>query len=226
MACLSVLKISTGLLSRLGAADRAFLDKGGIERRFGRKETVFREGAEADGVYLVAQGSLKIYKSGPNGHEQILRIAGPGELAGYRALLAGEAYSASADTREPSRLTYFSKGLFSDLFRRSPAAAEAFIEELARELRRTRERLLERRDQDASARLARCLIDLDAQKPGPLAVARLELADMIGTAPETISRLLRHFSDHHFVHLQGRKILLTDRETLTALGKQEEAAAN
>jgi CRP/FNR family transcriptional regulator len=224
MACLSALRIQTGLLGRLDAADRDYLEKNGNQREYGRKETVFREGAEADGVYLVSRGSLKIYKTGPNGHEQILRIAGPGELAGYRALLAGETYSASADAREPSQVTYFSKRLFSDLFRRSPSAAEAFIEALAKELRQTRERLLERRDQDASARLARCLVDLQGRRPGPVSVARLELADMIGAAPETVSRLLRHFSDHRFVQLKGRKIELTDREHLNLLAKPAEFA--
>jgi CRP/FNR family transcriptional regulator len=137
-------------------------------------------------------------------------------------VFAGESYSAGAEAREATRATFFSRRLFSDLIHRSPAAAAVFIEELARELRRTRERLLERRDQDASARLARCLVDLQGQKQGPLAVARLELADMIGTAPETISRLLRHFSDHGFIARRGRKIQLSDRAQLAALAGSDQ----
>src|SRR3989338_9543222 len=72
-------------------------------------QVVFYEGNQAYGLYCVFSGRMKLYKTGVDGKQQIMRIAGPGDLLGYRSLFADEPYHATAEALEDATICCIDK---------------------------------------------------------------------------------------------------------------------
>ncbi len=189
-----------------------------IEKKFGRGESVFFEGDDGTGFYMVKEGKVKIYKMSLAGKEHILHIFGPGEPFGEVPVFHGLPYPASAETLAKSTLLFFPREQFIRLVHETPSIALNMLAVLSMRLRRFSSQIENLSLKEVPARLAGYLLYL-SEEQGNSEVVKLEiskgqLASLLGTIPETLSRIFSKMSDEGLLQVEGRKIRLLDRPGL------------
>ncbi len=191
-----------------------------VEKTFRRGQTIFREGEEGKGFYVVGFGKVKIYKLSRDGKEQILHIFGPGEPFAEVPVFAGQCYPANAEALEESRLWFIPRVGFIELIRRQPSLALNMLAVLSRRLRQLAALVEDLSLKEVPARLAAYLLYTADQKGSlefDLDIPKTQLANLLGTTPETLSRLLSRFAKEGFIESSGPKITLLDKKGLQAL---------
>lgn len=185
-------------------------------------QVLFHEGTRPLGVFCINQGKVKVYKLGYDGKEQITHIAHDGGLLGYKALLAEETYQVSAETLEDCTICFLPKSTFLQTLQESSNFNQQIMKQVCHELGLMTENLTNQAQRTVRERLAITLLKLkdtygmDAQDDGPIEInlTRDDLANMVGTATETLIRLLHEFKDDGLVSTQGRKIRVEDSQGL------------
>ncbi len=189
-------------------------------------QTIFSEGDSAEGFYLVISGLVKIYKVGFDGREQILHLFGEGEIFGEVPVFAGGNYPANAVTLEDSRLLFFPKAEFTQLLKREPQIALNMLVEMSLRLRRFTHLVENLSLKEVPARLAAYILFLCDEEPSRtevrLEIPKGQLASVLGTIPETLSRILNRFSSQGIIEVRGRTISILDRKRLENLASGTE----
>lgn len=207
------------------------MNHGAIQRIYRKKQSLFYEGALAAGVYVVRSGQVKVFKTGPEGKELILRIAKAGDLLGAESVLSGQTCTSTAEMLEDGEVAFTDKNSFLDKLRREPQMASDLMRSLASDLVASQEVCVELAQSSVRERMAKLLATL-AQEHGSqvkkgiriqLSLSREEMADMIGTASETAMRLLKDFRDENLLEVHGREILVLDRNRLLRTAGMEES---
>lgn len=184
---------------------------------------MYDEGNRTNGFYCISKGIVKVYKTGVEGKEQIIRFAKKGEIIGYTSILSGEASSTSAKVLEESRICFI---YTSDLYYLLKKNAEFGIELLqlaCTELTEANDYITDIAQKSVRERLAEVLVSLKKNfglnEDGVLQIylTREELANLIGTATESVIRLLSEFKQDKLIELQGRKIKILDEIRLTRI---------
>jgi CRP/FNR family transcriptional regulator len=189
------------------------------ERRFAKNETVFLEGDAAGGFYLVAQGQVKIFKTSVEGKEQILHVFGRGEPFGEVPVFSGQAvFPASAVSLSAVELLFFPRREFVSLISASPEMALSMLAVLSRRLRQFAVQIESLSLKEVPSRLAAHLLYL-AEEQGrtdevTLDIPKGQLASLLGTSPETLSRIFASLSAEGLIRVEGRKIQLLRHEEL------------
>lgn len=197
-------------------------------RHYERGECVFYEEAPVLAIYLVCSGLLKLYKTGRRREELVIRLLGAGDITGYRALLAGEPFAATAEAIEPSTVCAISKETFLGLLRESPELSLSLLSKMAREMRVSEDRMVAMAQDSVRQRTARLLMFLhggrvgkiEKYKPGePVEVPLLhkEMAEMIGTTPETFSRTLHALARRGIIRLTKARIFIENPAALETI---------
>lgn len=185
-------------------------------------QIVFYEGNQPYGLYCVASGKIKIYKMDTEGHQQIVRLAGPGDLMGYRCLLAEEAYSATAETLEEAAICFIDKKTFFHVLETHPSTAFHVLSALAHDLGRAETQMVNLIHKNIRERLAELLL-IFQKKYGEktnsgvrlkITLTREELAELIGTTQESVIRLMTEFKTDGLIAVEGRDITLLDIKKL------------
>ena len=202
------------------------------EARFDKGRSIFLEGGEARGFYIATRGLVKIFKLAPDGREQILHVYGPGEPFAEVPVFEGGTYPANAVAIEESTLLFFPRDAIRRLLTREPALALAWLAVLARKLRRFTVQLENLTLKESPQRLAAYLLDLADRADGKdsgegpvvveLDMAKGHLAGLLGTAQETLSRILRKLTEAGHITVKGRRIELLDRAALETLASGDE----
>jgi CRP/FNR family transcriptional regulator len=192
-----------------------------LEQTYEKGREIFSEGESAEGFYLVTSGKIKVYKTSFDGKEQILHIFGGGEIAGEVPVFTGGSYPASAQAIETARLLFFPRTSFMELMNRAPAIAVSLLGLLSHRLRRFTHMIEDLSLKDVPGRLAAHLIYL-GQRSGngqtlELDITKTQLASLLGTIPETLSRILTRMAQQGILSVEGRKIRVLDPEALEAL---------
>lgn len=191
-------------------------------------EEIFREGTYPVGLFCVFGGKIKVSKYGIEGREQIVRFAKPGDVLGYRALLCGEPYSASATTLADSQLCFIPRETFNGTLQKSPALSLRFIQLLSHDLQTAETRVVELAQKSVRERLAEALLLLrntfGTASDGSLDVSlsREEIANIVGTATESVIRLLSDFKKSKMIDLQGKRISILNLRRLADEANIEE----
>jgi CRP/FNR family transcriptional regulator len=193
------------------------------ERTYQRNQLVFSDGEEGRGFFLVLHGKVKVFKMSPEGKEQILHILGPGEPVGQVAVFAGVSYPANAQAITDSRLLFFPRRAFVELIQARPTLALNMLAILSNRLREFTVQIENISLKEVPARLASYLLYLSDEKQGAerlqLTISKAQLASIIGTIPETLSRILTRMSAKDLILVNGREIQLLDRDSLAALAE-------
>ena len=193
------------------------------ERRYQRNQMVFSDGEEGSGFFLVVEGSVKVFKMSPEGKEQILHILGPGEPVGQVAVFAGASFPANAQAIAKSRLLFFPRRAFVGLIQDRPSLALNMLAILSNRLREFTVQIENISLKEVPARLASYLLYLSDEQQGAqhlqLNISKAQLASIIGTIPETLSRILSRMSARNLIEVNGREIRLVDRDNLVALSE-------
>jgi CRP/FNR family transcriptional regulator, dissimilatory nitrate respiration regulator len=211
------------LFSSLDEATLLALVERGLPRSFEANQTVFLQDDQAQGLHVVVQGRVKVYKTSSRGRAQTLMIMGPGEPVGEVAALSGGAFPATAETLEPTRTFYLPRQAFADLIAAEPEVALRLLAALSARLRAFASLIEDLALKGVSERLAAYLLSLAAQQAGRetlhLDLSKGELAAAMGTVPETLSRAFQQLARAGAVETRGRTVVIKDRKLLERVAR-------
>lgn len=221
--CESCPERQRGLFCGLNAEELKGLSRSKSMSRFGRGQLLFQAGNPVTTVYCVHSGLVKLYRLAFNGKEQILRLAGPGALLGYRSLLRDKPHEHFAEILEEGEVCCIPAAAIKPLMDGAPRLLQTVITTLTNELEEMEERCVERSQAKAEVRLAALLVRSLPAVSGKveLPLSRQEIADLLGTAPETVIRLLRGLHRRGLVKLKGREIDVPSRARLERFLQEE-----
>ncbi len=189
-----------------------------VDQIFKKGQEIFSEGDEGTGFYVVVTGRVKIYKVSWEGREQILHIFGPGEPFGEVPVFTGQRFPASAASIEQSRIFFFPKEAFVKLIRREPELALGMLAVLSMRLRRFANLVEDLSLKEVPGRLAAYLLYLSQKNQNSLDleldISKTQLASLLGTIPETLSRILAKMKKNGLIDVDGARIKILDLETL------------
>jgi CRP-like cAMP-binding protein len=188
-------------------------------------QIIFSEGDEGSGFYVVISGRVKVFKLSPEGKEQILHVFGPGEPFGEASVFAGQRFPAHAEALEESRIFFFPRAAFIELIKQDPSLALNMLAILSRRLRKFTLLVEDLSLKEVPGRLAAYLLYMSKQRDGTddltLDVAKGQLASLLGTIPETLSRILTKMVRHRLIQSDGPRIRILDRQGLEELAQAE-----
>jgi len=201
-----------------------------VDQVIRRGQTIFEEGEEGSGFYVILSGRVKIFKLSLDGKEQILHILTTGEPFGEVPVFAGEKFPAHAQAMEDSRVFFFPRPAFVDLVKKNPSLALNMLAVLSRRLRKLASLVEDLSLKEVPGRLAAYLLYLSEGKKGAveveLDVSKNQLASLLGTIPETLSRILARLTREGFIKSnRPRQIQLLDRKGLEELASGERKLA-
>lgn len=198
-----------------------------VEKKIGKGEILFSEGDEGHGFYVIAEGRLKVFKVSPEGKEQILHILGPGQPFGEVSVFAGQRFPANSQALENSRVFFLPRAAIVNLIAANPSLALNMLAVMSKKLRQFAVQIENLSLKEMPARLASYLI-YTAEQQGvddvvTLKISKGQLASILGTIPETLSRIFARLSGQNLIRVEGKKITLLDRsglEELAEFGKE------
>ncbi|WP_461209004.1 Crp/Fnr family transcriptional regulator [Desulfocurvus sp. DL9XJH121] len=193
----------------------------GVLTRHAKGASLFLEGGEARGFHVAVSGQVKIFKLSPDGREQILHIYGPGEPFGEVPMFEGGRLPANAEATMDSVILFLPRAGLLKLMERDATLAMNMLAALSRKLRRFTVKLESLTLKEAPQRVAAYLLDVSEREGGAdsvtLDLTKGHLAGLLGTAQETLSRVLRRLTDSGLIEVAGSRITLKDPEGLRAL---------
>lgn len=191
---------------------------------FKKNQTIFIAGTRPNGIYCLNKGKIKIYKTGAYGKEQIIRFALPGEFLGLRSVICNKNYTSSAVTIEDSVVCFISKKDFQIVLDKYPLITNSIIATLSEMLEDANNKVTSLAQKPVRERLAETLVTLNnvfksdpvrSEAPNTvIALSRQDLANLVGTATETVIRLLSEFKSEHLISIKGRNITIIDAKSL------------
>ncbi|MBC5773529.1 Crp/Fnr family transcriptional regulator [Pontibacter sp. KCTC 32443] len=182
---------------------------------FKKGQVIFHEGTRPAGLHCINSGKVKVTKMGSDGKEQIIRLAKPGDVVGYRALMADSNYSASAVALDDAVVCFIPKSQFMDLIATNVDFSSGLMKLFSRALGEAEERMVQMAYKPVRERLAEALLLLQKtyqQQEGDnkftISISREDLASIVGTAKETTIRLLSEFKDENIITTKGSSITI------------------
>jgi CRP/FNR family transcriptional regulator, cyclic AMP receptor protein len=222
-------------VQKIAPADKSFcdfppivaeaLEQEALTTTYPTGAVLFAEGQAPRGVFIVRRGRVKLSICSSDGRTLILRIADPGCLLGVASVVSGRKYEATAETQEPSEISFLRH---TDLLRLMRLHGEFALwvtqhisHDYASTCREIRDLIL---SDSASEKLARLLVGwLDqntaARNPSQmkLALTHEEIGQMIGSSRETVSRLFAGFKKQRLIQQSGSTLVISDRDGLASL---------
>jgi CRP/FNR family transcriptional regulator, polysaccharide utilization system transcription regulator len=186
-----------------------------------KSEILFKEGESPAGLYIITKGKIKVYRTGNEGKEQIVRLSNQGDLVGYRALIGDGDYKSGAATLEESTVCFIPKEIVQRVMEGNILIYKRIIALLTDDLQFAEQKIKELAQKPVRERVADALLQLK-NKYGydkdaitiNISMSREELANLVGTATETLIRILSDFKKDKMIDLDHRKIKIMNLEQL------------
>lgn len=200
--------------------DSEHMDSVKVCQSFKKGQEVFIEGHRPSGVFCINNGRIKLVKLGNEGKEKIVRLSGPGDLIGYKAIVSNNTYSATAVALSDVKICFIPKSEFLGMLSENGRLSMEFTQLLCRNISDIESETVDIAYKSVRERLAEALLLLQEKytfendNPEIITVTREDLATLIGTAKETVIRLLSDFKEEGIVESLGRKIVLKDQDAL------------
>lgn len=189
-------------------------------KHYKKKDSIYTEGDSPVGLYLLISGKVKIYKSHELGKDLIIKLLQPGDFFGYLALLEDTPHIMSAEALEDSEVVIFPREDFYKLMTH-PQVMQQFVKLLSGNIHTEQEKLIALAYSSVRKRSAEALIELykryhkeESKDPFSIAIAREDLANMVGTATESLIRTLSDFREEGLVQIHGSTITIVNPEKL------------
>lgn len=210
------------LFEGLTIEEHELLTDSGVTHIYKKGEIIFREGGIPTGIFYIRRGRVKKYRVTPKGGEQIFYLCGQGELLGYHALLGEEFYPDSAATIELSEIAFIPKDNFLKVLRSSNVLANTLLKALGHEFSLFISSITSLANKSVRERLAFNLLILDekfkspdqANKGSEITLTRTDLANIVGTAKETLVRLLQQFKQDGLIEKTSKTIRIIDKRRM------------
>jgi CRP/FNR family transcriptional regulator, dissimilatory nitrate respiration regulator len=192
---------------------------------YDRGQAIFAEGDAGTGFFVVMEGLVKIYKLSMDGKEQILHIFGPGEPFAEAAVFTGSTFPAHALALEKSRVLFIPRHAFIELIQTNPALAMNMLATLSMRLKKFAHLIEDLSLKEVPGRVAAHLLFLSTQQGDAdtvkLNIGKAQLASLLGTIPETLSRILTKLAKQGLISSEGPQITILDRDGLEDLAMGE-----
>ncbi len=215
------------LFHKLDKSALKMLDRILKVRDFGRGDNIFAEGSDAVGFYIIIRGRVKVFKLSADGKEQILHIAASRELLGAVSAFAGDPYPAYADAMEKTRMFFFPRMEFLSLIQKEPSVVMNMMANLAMRLQHFTRMIEDLSLKEVPGRLAAYLLYLSKKSRDSdhieIDISKGQLASLLGTIPETLSRILRKMNERGILNVKGRKIELLNKRVLNDIMNGEKS---
>lgn len=191
-----------------------------ITETYKRGSIVYQEGTRMKGFCCVQSGIIKIYQTGFDGKEQIIRFAKPGDIIGYRSVVSNEPACTTTEVIEEAILCHIPTEILLNLVKTNGNFAVELMKLTCKELGEANSYITDIAQKTVKERLAEILIHLDdefgvdAQGGLNISLTREELSNIVGTATESVIRLLSDFKSQAYIEINGRKIKILDKPGL------------
>jgi CRP/FNR family transcriptional regulator len=186
-----------------------------------KNQGLFLDGSFPRGVYCLNEGKVKIFARGNEGKEQIIRIATSGEVIGFRAMFSGEPYNVSASTLEDSNICFIAKDEFLNMLDVNATLRNNVMRDLSKELGDRTVLITNMSQKPVRDRLAFSLVLLNnIYKKEMINLSREDLANFVGTATETLIRLLKDFKEEGLIETHVRKIEIKELDKLIQISER------
>jgi len=185
---------------------------------------IFLEGQTPRGIFMLCQGQAKLSTTSRDGKTFILRIAKAGEVLGLHTTITGKAYELTAETMQPCQLNFVSREDFLPFLKKHGDACLRAAQQISRDYQNACDVIRSvGLSHSISERLAKFLLESSAKGQvangivrTKLALTHEEIAQLIGTSRESITRALSEFRKREIVELKGSTLIIRDK---TALGR-------
>jgi CRP-like cAMP-binding protein len=184
---------------------------------------VYREGNWLNGIYCVTSGILKQYKKGIDGKHQILRFIKKGDMIGYRSLLSKEPACSTVAVIEDAVLCQIPQKNLLYMLENNTHFAMGLLRTVCKELKEANDYITDIAQKTVRERVAEVLLllkenfDLDKTQTLRISLTREELSQIVGTATESVIRVLSDFKKDNLIEVKGRKIKIIDIPGLTEI---------
>lgn len=219
-ACSACARRSRGIFADLRVETLACLDGEHRVARYRKGEIVFSQGDPAGALFCVYSGRVRLYRLTPGGGLRVLRFVQPGQLFGLADLLTGVPRTVTAEAAETAEVCRFPARFATALAQRDPGFTLALTSSMALDLRQTEELLFDVAS-PVRDRVARLLLEIGGAESAEIPMSRLEMAQLIGTTPETLTRVLSELDREGVIRRTRRRLRIEDRAALTALARRE-----
>jgi CRP-like cAMP-binding protein len=207
------------LFAGLSETEARALSQRAVERRFASGDMLFWEGAACEGIFLIVEGSVKIFKMSASGRELMLALETAPSSVAELPLFDGGPYPASVRALENVRTLFIDKDDFRQVCRQFPEVAIKVLGVVGRRLRHLVGVVEAMTFGSVTERLARMLLDAAQQAgcdPFDLPLTHQEIASRLGTVREVVSRNLARFRGEGLLRIEGRQVWILDRAGLAA----------
>ena len=182
-----------------------------------KKEVVYREGDFGNFVYKIKQGKVKTYHINEDGKEFIHDIRKEGDFLGEQSMIRDTTRTEFAEAMEDTELMLIPKDDFQELIFKNREVSGQFIKLLSNNLSQREKELMEMAYNTVRKRTADALIKLyetyaSADKDVTLDVSRADLAGMVGTATESVIRILSEFKKDKWIEINGSAITILESD--------------
>jgi CheY-like chemotaxis protein len=188
-----------------------------------KRENIYREGDFPRGMYYVNSGKIKIFKTHDYGKELIISLLKEGDFFGFTSLLEEKDYVESAQVLENAEVTFIPKDDFFNMVYSNREVAKKFLSILTKNVTEQQEKLLELAYSSVRKRVAEALLLLEdkykqeSKAAFSMAISREDLANIVGTATESLIRALSDFKQEKWIEVKEGKIILLNEEKLRSL---------
>jgi CRP/FNR family transcriptional regulator, cyclic AMP receptor protein len=219
-----------GFFCNLKQSTMQTLDALKISNLYPRGSALFIEGQPSQGVYILCRGRIKLSTCSRDGKVIILQIAEAGEVLGLSAVISGAAFEATAEVIEPCQISFIRKADFLRILQQNPDACLNAVRQLSQNYQTAHLQICSLglsssvADKLAKLFLGWCGSYGTNSNGGSHAAVHLkisytheEIAEMIGTSRETVSRLLKDFRERKIISLKGSDLVIHDRHKLESI---------
>ncbi|MEI6020711.1 MAG: response regulator [Bacteroidota bacterium] len=192
-------------------------------KNFKKKENVYQEGNQPVYLYFLSKGKIKTFKSHEYGKELITTLYKEGEFFGYTALLEESAYAETAEALEDSEVCLIPKEDFYSLMYNNTEVMKTFVKMLSDNIIEKENQLVNLAYSSVRKRVAEALVLLQSRFDGStgknfsISISREDLANIVGTATESLIRTLSDFKEEKLIEIKGSNITIMNLEKLKKL---------
>ena len=213
----------TQLFSGLSQEHLAAIAQLARQQAYGKGEVLFHQGEEGNGFYLIQSGRIKVFQLSSGGREQILHIFGEGDHFAEVPAFDGQSFPASAAALEATQALFFPRQLFLMLLEQNPILTINLLKSFARHTRRLSSLIDNLSLHEVPERLAIYLLQLNERSNNTdqvkLDLNKTQLAAMLGTIPETLSRVFYKLNQAGVIAVEGAVITVLNRDKLRQLAE-------
>jgi CRP/FNR family transcriptional regulator len=203
------------------------LSKNKTSTAYKRGQTLFMEGNASYGLFCMGEGNVKVSKASESGKEAIVRISSQSGIVGHRSIFANEPYQATGTVLGNAQACFIDKNYLISLSKQSASVASNILTCLALDLGVSENKVASFSQQNVRERVASLLIflsesygeEIEEGKLLNIKFTRDELASLIGTATESVIRIISEFKEENILTQKGKNIILLDLDKLVNISK-------